>query len=118
MTTARTEQRADKKALPAQRRPAVASSKAKPTRTADAKAKAERGRNNADAVRAGSKMAKILELLKRPKGATLNEIMKATAWQAHSVRGFLSGTVRKKLGLLVDSVKHDDATRTYRISSK
>lgn len=44
--------------------------------------------------------------------------MKATGWQPHSVRGFLSGTLRKKLGVQIDSAKRDDKERTYRISSK
>jgi len=46
-------------------------------------------------ARRGSKTAKILDLLKRPGGVALKEIMKATEWQAHSVRGFLSGTLGK-----------------------
>ena len=44
--------------------------------------------------------------------------MKATNWQSHSVRGFVSGTLRKKLGVRVDSFKRDDNERTYRIPSK
>jgi hypothetical protein len=68
--------------------------------------------------RPGSKTARILDLLKRPGGATLKELMKATDWQAHSVRGFLSGTLGKKMGTPVESSKRADGERVYRISSK
>jgi hypothetical protein len=63
---------------------------------------------------AESKGAKILELIGRPKGATLAEIMKATDWQAHSVRGFLS-TAGKKRGLNIESTKNDAGERVYQI---
>jgi hypothetical protein len=66
----------------------------------------------------GSKTAKILALLKRPGGASLQQLQKATGWQAHSVRGFLSGTLKKKMGLRVDSAKLQDGRRTYRVTSK
>ena len=69
-------------------------------------------------ARGGTKTAKILDLLKRPSGVTLKDLMKATGWQAHSVRGFLSGTVGKKMGTPVRSSKRADGERTYRISSK
>ena len=57
------------------------------------------------------------ELLKRPGGVTSKELMKATGWQPHSVRGFLSGTVGKKLGLTVTSVKGEDGERTYSVEA-
>jgi hypothetical protein len=63
--------------------------------------------------RAESKGAKILEMIARPKGATLAEIMKATEWQAHSVRGFLS-TASKKRGLKIESEKNTAGGRVYR----
>ena len=68
--------------------------------------------------RRGSKTAKILALLKRPGGASLQQLQKATGWQAHSVRGFLSGAVKKKMGLHLDSTKLSDSQRTYRVTSK
>jgi len=68
-------------------------------------------------VREGSKTAKILALLKRPGGATAKELMKATGWQPHSVRGFLSGTIGKKMGLVVRSTKGDSGERSYSIKA-
>jgi hypothetical protein len=53
-------------------------------------------------------------LIGRTNGATLPEIMKATGWQAHTVRGFLS-TAGKKRGLEIESLKNDDGARTYKI---
>jgi hypothetical protein len=64
-------------------------------------------------ARQGSKTAKVLDLLKRPGGATMKELLKATGWQPHSVRGFLSGTLGKKMRLTVLSTKNDDGERTY-----
>jgi hypothetical protein len=69
-------------------------------------------------ARKGTKTAKILALLGRPDGASLQELKKATGWQAHSVRGFLSGALKKKMGLRVDSIKRDTGERAYRLTSK
>ena len=68
-------------------------------------------------ARSGSKSATILDLLKRKDGAALKELMKATGWQAHSVRGFLSGTIGKKMGLAVTSTKAENGERTYSIKA-
>ena len=63
------------------------------------------------------KIDKIIAMMRRPKGATISDLTKATAWQAHSVRGAISGTLRKKQGLNVVSEKSGDA-RLYRIADK
>jgi hypothetical protein len=68
------------------------------------------------AARDGSKQAEVLGLLQRKGGATLGQIMKATGWQAHSVRGFISGALGKKMGLTVDSVRREDGERVYNIA--
>jgi len=57
--------------------------------------------------RKNSKTARVIELLQRSGGATLKAIMRATGWQAHSVRGFISGQLGKKMGLIVQSLKRD-----------
>jgi hypothetical protein len=65
-------------------------------------------------VRSGSKQAKVIDLLRRPQGASIEEMMKATGWQAHSVRGVMSGALKKKLGLTIASAK-EKRGRVYRI---
>ncbi len=85
--------------------------KEKPVKATKAKPAKEPG-----TARDGSKKAVILELLEQKGGATLGEIMTATGWQAHSVRGFISGHLGKKLGFSVDSSKNNTGERVYRIS--
>ncbi len=74
-----------------------------------------KGKTLPPAVRPGTKQALLIDLLKRKKGATIEEIVEATGWQAHSVRGTISGTLKKKLGLAVISEKPGDGPRRYRI---
>jgi hypothetical protein len=68
------------------------------------------------APRPESKGAKILALIGRPKGASLSEIMKATGWQAHSVRGFLSKAAKKRK-IRIESVKNESGDRIYTIAT-
>lgn len=62
-----------------------------------------------------TKAAAVLALLHSKHGASIEEMTKATGWQAHSVRGFLSGTVKKHMGLALGSVVDKSGTRRYRI---
>ena len=67
-------------------------------------------------AREGTKKAAILALLRQPNGATLKDLMAATGWQAHSVRGFISGAIVKKMGLKVESQKRADGERAYSLA--
>lgn len=67
-------------------------------------------------AREGSKKAGVLALMCRKQGATAAEIMKLTGWQAHTVRGFISGILTKKLGLTVESTRAEGKGRIYRIT--
>jgi Protein of unknown function (DUF3489) len=100
--TAKKKGKSSKKATPAKKAPKAP----KPAKEAKAKGPRE-----------GSKTDKVLDLLKRPGGVTAKELMKATGWQPHSVRGFLSGTIGKKMGLTVVSTKGEDGERSYSIKS-
>ena len=93
---------------------------------ASAKARSRPGKASAKAAPAkrtikrrqtdGSKQDRVIALLRRREGATLAALVKATGWKPHSVRGFLAGTVRKKLKLPLVSEKVD-GIRTYRIGA-
>jgi len=70
------------------------------------------------AARAGTKQSVLIELLNRRDGATIAEAMKATGWQPHSLRGAISGTLKKKFGLAVVSDKVEGRGRVYRIAAR
>ncbi|MEO7653185.1 MAG: DUF3489 domain-containing protein, partial [Bryobacteraceae bacterium] len=97
-------------AVVAPQSPQDATKKARKGKKATPAAEAHTGRDN-------SKKATVLSLVQRRGGATLAEIMEATGWQKHSVRGFISGMLGKKMGLTVTSAKRDDGERTYSVAS-
>ena len=66
-------------------------------------------------IKGGTKQARLVEMLKQGEGATIAEICEATGWQAHSARGAISGTLRKKLGLQVEAISEPGRGRVYRI---
>jgi len=86
---------------------------ASPAKNAKRRAKPAKSTKNAARARQGSKTARILDLLKRSGGASGADLMKATGWQAHSVRGFISGVLTRKMGLNVTSTKAEDGVRRY-----
>jgi hypothetical protein len=112
----REQPKARKKSSGAPKRALVAPKKAKAANKATPAKKTSKGAKKAKPAREGSKTNRVLDLLKRPGGVTSKELMKATGWQPHSVRGFLSGTIGKKMGLTVTSTKVEDGERSYSIT--
>jgi hypothetical protein len=89
-----------------------------------AKPKAEQAQTPSDAgaakpvaIRAGTKQAQIVAMLQRPRGATVAEMVEATGWLAHTIRGSISGALKKKLGLPVTAEKVEGRGTVYRLSS-
>ena len=79
----------------------------------------QRTRQSAQAAtRNGTKQTALIDLLKGAKGASVAEMAAKAGWQNHSVRGFLSGTVKKKMGLAVTSAQVEGRGRVYRIARK
>lgn len=68
------------------------------------------------AIRPGTKLAAIIDAMRNPGGATIAQMMAGTGWQAHTVRGAISGMVRKRLGYEVVTEKGADGQRAYRIA--
>ena len=67
------------------------------------------------AIRAGTKQAQIIAMLQRPKGATVAEMVEATGWLAHTVRGSISGALKKKLGLPIAAEKVEGRGTVYKL---
>ncbi len=67
-------------------------------------------------MREGTKQALVIEMLRRPEGATIAEIVEATSWASHTTRGFVAGALKKKLGLAIDSEKEEARGRVYRLA--
>jgi hypothetical protein len=66
-------------------------------------------------TREGTKQALVIEMLRRPEGASIAEIVEATQWASHTTRGFLAGALKKKLGMAIESTKDDERGRIYRL---
>jgi hypothetical protein len=107
--------KAAKEAKPAAKK--AATSAAKPTSKKESKPASKKTAKAKDASvpREFSKKAIVLDLLRRKNGATMAEIAKATDWQNHSIRGFISGTLTKKMDLPVASLKNERGERVYKI---
>lgn len=71
--------------------------------------------NTRRSARENTKQAKVVDLLRRPEGATIAQLVKATGWQPHTVRGALAGALKKRLGLEIKSEKPEDGERVYRV---
>lgn len=69
------------------------------------------------AIPPATKLGKMVRLLQRTKGATLDDLERATGWQRHSVRGAISGSLRGKYGLKIDVANETNRGRVYRIKS-
>ncbi len=70
-----------------------------------------------EASKSRTKLARLEAMLRRPDGATVEQISKSLDWQKHSVRGAMSGALKKKQGLTITSEKTDDGRRIYRIAA-
>ncbi len=102
----------------APQKPARATRRAKPVQADEPAPKPPTAATGATEVkiRTGTKQALLIDLLRRPEGATIAEIVEATAWQAHTVRGAIAGALKKKLGLTIMSAKDETRGRVYRIT--
>ena len=113
-TTAETDEAADASAPATEANGAARSAKRKPakgkskaTKSGPAASKPEAGGEPTakPTSRAGTKQAQMIEMLKRPEGATVEQIAEATGWQHHTIRGAISGALKKKLGLTVEATR-------------
>jgi hypothetical protein len=100
--------------------PKAAKSAKKAAKAAPAKAgkttKPAKNAAKAGLPREFSKKAIVIDMLRAKGGATMAAIAKATDWQKHTIRGFISGTLSKKMGLAIESTKNDAGERTYKLA--
>ena len=100
------------------------SPRARPAKVAPASKAAKTARRGAPSRKAdsparnGTKQAFLVGMLQRPDGATIEQMTAKTGWQPHSVRGAISGAIKKKLGLTVESAVTEDRGRVYRIAER
>jgi DNA-binding MarR family transcriptional regulator len=95
----------DRAATPVKSKPSKARGKAKATKTSKPEPAAGGEATRKPTPRAGTKQALMIDLLKRPEGATIEQIAEATGWQNHTIRGAISGALKKKLGLTVEATR-------------
>lgn len=96
----------------------AAGSKTASTRAPAAPRKREASTVQPPIESSATKHTQLLQLLSRSEGASIEDMMQATQWQQHSVRGFLAGTVKKKMGLALTSSKAEGDVRRYRIAPR
>jgi hypothetical protein len=81
------------------------------------KAKSKKAAQGSSVRHGNSKQAQVIAMMRRPQGATLEEMQKATDWLSHTVRGAIAGAIKKKLGLAVTSTR-EERGRVYRIADR
>jgi Protein of unknown function (DUF3489) len=98
---------ADSAATPAKSKPTRGKGKARATKAAPPTSEPEAAGEPSPkpTPRTGTKQAQMIEMLKRPEGATVEQIAEATSWQHHTIRGAISGALKKKLGLTVEATR-------------
>lgn len=84
--------------------------------TASRKATKKKSTKAASPAKRPSKLSQLEAMLRRPEGATLGQLSKALDWQPHSIRGAMSGNLKKKQGLKLTATKEEGADRVYRIA--
>ena len=88
-----------------------------PKRKAEPKPAAKAPAKSAKPTATKSKESRAIAMMRRPAGATLEQLTKALGWQPHTVRGFVAGALKKRKGIEVESFKSDKGKRSYRINA-
>jgi len=108
--------RGNKSARPTASEKATAPHAGRSSRKASRRRGADKSRSTRSTTPLKTKRGNVLKMLHRSSGASIDEIVAETGWQRHSVRGFLSAVVRKKLALPLESSVKKDGVRRYRIA--